>query len=116
MLLDWKKRSKMGLGRLGAAEPAQDTGSSAGEYRPLHKYLRDRFANRIVMTFAEVEDLLGFPLPEAARLQADWWGGGAAPAARQSAQADSWTLAGRTATVNLSASIVVFEHTPQGAH
>ena len=79
-----------------------------GEYRLLHQYLRDRYADRVVLTFGQIEDLLGFSLPEAARLHLDWWGG-AGPAQGRSAQADAWTLARRTARVNLSARSVLFE-------
>jgi hypothetical protein len=39
-----------------------------GTYHLLHICLRDRFANRVVLTFAEIEDLLGFHLPDPARL------------------------------------------------
>jgi hypothetical protein len=83
-------------------------GADSGEYRLLHKYLRDRFANRVVLTFAEIEDLLGFALPDAARHQTIWWGGGAADVPR-SVQSDAWTLARRTAVVNLAAQSVVFD-------
>ena len=81
---------------------------TAGEYELLYKYLRDRYANRIVLTFAEIEDLLGFSLPDLARLQFAWWDGGDF-AAVPSNQSLAWMLAGRTATVNLSAQSVVFE-------
>ena len=77
------------------------------EYRALHKYLADRFADTVVLTFAQVEDLLGFPLPEGARLRLTWWvaddDGGA------SAHSRAWNDAGRTATPNLRAQTVAFE-------
>jgi hypothetical protein len=79
-----------------------------GEYRLLHKYLRDRFANRVVLTFAQIEDVLGFALPDPARVQLEWWAGSETNPPR-SAQSDSWTLASRIATVNLSARTVLFE-------
>ena len=93
-----------------AATPEQDGRASAGEYQLLHKYLRDRFANRIVLTFADIEDLVGFALPEAARLQPEWWDG------TGTAVCEAWTRAGMTATVNLPAQTVLFErHTAQRA-
>ena len=49
-----------------------------------------------------------YRLPGAARFQREWWGG-VDPLASQSPQADSWTLASRTATVNMSAQVVVFD-------
>ena len=81
---------------------------TAGEYELLHKYLRDRYANRVVLTFTEIEDLLGFSLPDLARVHVAWWDGGDFARA-PSAQSFAWTLAGRTATVNLPARSVLFE-------
>ena len=77
-------------------------------FERLHKYLRDRYADRLVLTFGEIEDLLGVALPDDAKSEETWWDtpGRSAP---RSAQADAWVLAGRTATVNLPARIVVFE-------
>jgi hypothetical protein len=77
-------------------------------YLGLHKYLDDRYANTVVLTFAEIEDLLGFTLPDLARLQQDWWAN-ADPDGIPSDQSRSWTQASRTATPNLLAQIVVFE-------
>lgn len=82
--------------------------ANAGQYHGLYKYLRDRYANRIVLTFGEIEGLLGFSLPQPARIEMEWWGGAAAPGLRSS-QTNAWTLAGRSAVVNLLAQTVVFE-------
>ena len=35
--------------------------------------LVNRYANTVVLTFAEIEDLLGFTLPDPARLHSEWW-------------------------------------------
>ena len=78
-----------------------------GTYHVLHVYLRDRFANRVVLTFAEIERLLGFPLPEAARLDCLWWE--TVIHGVRSPQSDAWILANRTASVSLSAQRVVFD-------
>jgi hypothetical protein len=72
----------------------------------LYKYLCERFAHTVVLTFAEIEDLLGFDLPDAARRQRDWWTGSAD---RGEPQARLWTDANRTAVPNLVAGSVVFE-------
>jgi hypothetical protein len=74
---------------------------SIGHHDRLYTYLRDRFANRVVLTFGEIEDLLGVPLPEAARVWPEWWAVPDEPAI-PSTQSASWRLANRTATVNLS--------------
>jgi hypothetical protein len=88
------------------ATPRRD--GDAGEYRLLYKYLRDRFADRLVLTFAQIEDLLGFSLPGPARIEREWWDTPHVIADR-SKQSDAWTLAHRTASVNLSAQCVTFE-------
>jgi hypothetical protein len=91
-----------------APRMARDCQPTAGEYELLYEYLRDRYANRVVLTFAEIEDLLGFSLPDLARVQVAWWDGGDFAGA-PSTQSFAWTLAARTATVNLPAQSVVFE-------
>ena|SRR5688500_15988960 len=108
LLADWLRRRRV-AGTPPVVEPeAPRPRADTGEYRLVYKYLRDRFADRIVLTFAEMEDLLGFSLPESARRDKEWWCVAAA-AADRTAQSDSWTLAGRTATVNMSAQSVLFE-------
>jgi hypothetical protein len=106
-MLDWLKNRVPGKrASLSVAPPsARGTRNDTGQYQQLREYLQDRYANRVVLTFAEIEDLLGFPLPEHARVDQAWWGGGARP----STQSDAWTVAGRIATVNLLAQNVVFE-------
>ena len=82
--------------------------SVPAEYRPLHKYLKDRFADTVVLTLADIEALLGRTLPEAAFRQVEWWAD-AAPSGEPSPQARSWTQAGRTATPHLPARTVAFD-------
>ena len=81
---------------------------SLGKYQSLYVYLHGRFANRVVLTFVEIEDLMGSSLPDAARREREWWGL-AETAASASEQSDAWTLANRRAEVNLSAQRVVFD-------
>ena len=78
------------------------------EYRPLHKYLEERYAENLVLTFAEIEDLLGFQLPDSARVTPEWWATADAVATR-TPQSRSWTEASRTAQANLAAQIVLFQ-------
>ena len=88
--------------------PARESHAYAGEYQSLYKYLRDRYANRVVLTFGEIEDLLGFPLPGPALVQHSWWDPQTAFGG-PSSHSDAWTLANRTATVNLVARNVAFD-------
>jgi len=39
-----------------------------GTYTSLYQYVENRYANTVVLTFAHIEDLLGFPLPDSARV------------------------------------------------
>ena len=82
--------------------------STSGGYGSLQKYLTTRYADAVVLTFAQIEDLLGFLLPDAAWLELGWW---APPptGANPSTQSQSWTLAKRNATPNLPAETVLFE-------
>ena len=80
----------------------------SGKYLSLYKYLENRYANTVVLTFAEIEDLLGFTLPDLARLQQEWWTN-ADPNTAAPSYSHSWTLARRTARPNLLAQTVVFE-------
>jgi hypothetical protein len=87
---------------------------SVGQYQGLYTYLHGRFANRLVLTFSEIEDLLGFSLPEAACRDSAWWYLSETTGVA-SAQSNAWALAGRTASVNLSARCVVFERAVSSA-
>jgi len=77
------------------------------EFRPLHAYLKKRFADTVVLTFAQIEDLLGHALPASARADKAWWANTDSTGA-PSAQSSSWTEAQRLATANLSARTVSF--------
>ncbi len=79
-----------------------------GKYQKLYQYLQNRFANVVVLTFAQIEDLLGFVLPASARDDLAWWAN-PDPATAPSSHSRSWTLATRTATANLRAQTVTFE-------
>ena len=104
--------------RAAAREPAiahrvvrkQRASAMSGKYSPLHKYLENRYADVIVLTFGQIEDLLGFMLPQLAHTHPDWWTLGE-PNEDGPRHSDAWTLAGRTATPNLQARTVIFKRT-----
>lgn len=89
-------------------KPTAPRRAMTGKYRLLYDYLEARYANTVVLTFAEIEDLLGFALPGPARLQREWWTAASNEAAG-SRYSDSWILARRSAVPNLQAKTVVFE-------
>ena len=81
---------------------------TCGKGQLLYKYLSERYAQRVVLRFSEIEDLLGFSLPDQARRHREWWTEATADVDLLNF-ADSWTLANRTAVPNLLAQTVVFE-------
>lgn len=83
----------------------------AGAYQALHGYLDRRYADTAVLTFEQIESLIGFALPDRARTDDDWWVGDGTDAVA-SGHVDAWRLAGRTATPNLRAGVVAFDRVP----
>jgi hypothetical protein len=79
----------------------------SGQYLSLHLYLLNRYADRVVLTFSEIEDLLGFSLPDRARHDAGWWAV-ASSSIEGPQRSDTWVLANRTAIPNLVARSVTF--------
>jgi hypothetical protein len=79
------------------------------EYLSLYTYLERRYASVVVLTFEQMEALLGFALPVPACTERGWWASGDVSTNRCS---EAWIGAGRTATPNLSARTVTFERIP----
>jgi hypothetical protein len=108
-MLDWLKRHGASPLREAAAEAGKPPGRvMSGKYLLLYKYLENRYANTVVLTFAEIEDLLGFTLPDQACVEREWWTDAATKVTGPN-YSDSWILASRTAMPNLLARTVVFE-------
>jgi len=108
-MLEWMKRRRRSKHKELEADAANAEGSDTSrKSAPLHKYLDERYADAVVLTFAEIEDLLGFELPELARQSNDWWTT-SDPDAIHAGFADSWILANRTARPNLRALTVAFD-------
>lgn len=106
-MLEWMKRRRPAKHQELEAGAANVEGSlRSGRSAPLHKYLHDRYADAVVLTFSEIEDLAGFALPDLARLSSDWWT--APDPDTRSRFADSWIQANRTARPNLGAQTVAF--------
>ena len=76
-------------------------------YLPLYTYLEHRYASIVVLTFDQMEALLGFALPAAAHLEPGWWTSMAG-----AHDGEAWTAAKRTATPNRPAGHVRFERLP----
>jgi hypothetical protein len=111
-MLDWMTRWRLTTRTQfePSAEPATSQPAIVGKGAFLYKYLNGRYADVVVLTFAEIEDLLGFSLPHVARSSEDWWTR-PDPDAMHPRVADSWISANRTARPNLQALTVVFDRT-----
>ena len=78
-------------------------------YMPLYTYLDRRYAATVVLTFEQIESLLGFAPPSPAFADAEWWTHSQEATDRHSA---AWTAARRSAAPQLRARIVTFERLP----
>jgi hypothetical protein len=110
-MLEWMKKRGSAVRREAPADvdtPKRPNYSNAGPYRSLYEYLEKRYASTVVLTFRQVEDLLGFSLPELARTDQEWWTTTDISAA-EARCSDAWRLASRTARPNLMAETVAFE-------
>ena len=92
-------------GRSATPAPARSVTDVPPEYAGLHRYLNDRYASLVVLTFEQIESLVGFSLPEAARTDGTWW-------TQDTRHAEAWAQARRIATPNLLARNVAFERLP----
>src|SRR5882757_10973652 len=104
-MVDWRRRR--GSTTYDRYEPKPEAAKPhgrvmTGQYLLLYKYLENRYANTVVLTFSEIEDLLGFTLPDQAHLQQEWWTNAEASVAGRN-YSDSWILASRTAIPNMLA-------------
>lgn len=80
-------------------------GLSMSKYEPLEELLRGCVRTNVELTFGEVEQVLGFRLPDSARRYRGWW----ANEAKSHVQARSWMNAGwQTWDVKLSDEKVLF--------
>jgi len=91
------------------APPAEARPAVPAAYMPLYTYLDRRYADTVVLTFGQIEDLLGFAPPSPAFADAGWWTGASGGNDRHTA---AWTAARRRAAPRLSARVVAFERLP----
>lgn len=88
------------------ARTASQGSGPRSSYRPLLDYLQSRDVTRIVLSFTEVERILGRILPESARKHRAWWSN---ERTGSHSHARAWMDAGwHVATVDLNAGRVEF--------
>lgn len=109
-LMNWITRARSAKVTVVRVLPSERPLLSGNKYQRLYKYLEGRYATTVVLTFTEIEDILGFALPAAARTDGKWWTL-ADPNTAEGVYSDAWTVASRTAVPKLLARTVVFERT-----
>ena len=107
-LKDWWHREDV-PGGLRITPPAETKAAVPAAYMPLYTYLDHRYATTVVLTFEQIEALLGFAPPSPAFVDAQWW---TAPCGVDDRHTAAWTAARRRAVPQLSARIVTFERLP----
>jgi hypothetical protein len=76
-----------------------------GKYEPLTEFLRKQRSDRIEMTFAQIQDVVGTKLPPSASLYRAWWSNNPS----NSVMTTAWRDAGfRSEQVDMEAGTVVF--------
>lgn len=82
------------------------------KYEALGTYLRGQYGDEIRMTFAEIERVLGRPLPPSARKHRPWWSNNP----DNSVMTRVWLAAGyRTEQVDIPGEALVFTRTKEKA-
>ncbi len=88
-------------------EPVQEAASHS-KYAPLYRHLSARTEARWRVSFAEIELILDFDLPDSARIHRPWWSNPKRNGGRS--QALAWQAAGwKTSEVDLVAETLTFE-------
>ena len=70
------------------------------KYEPLTRFLQHQPGGEVRLSFAQIEQLVGFKLPDTAQHEPDWWSN----ALSDDAEAQAWLAAGfRSEEVNIAA-------------
>jgi Protein of unknown function DUF262/Protein of unknown function (DUF1524) len=99
---------RVGAPDASAAEAADETtedASHSGKYRELWRWLRDQGRDEVRLTFADVEQVLGMPLPQSARRHPTHWYGYEGTALGRAIRDAGW----HASQVNLTEETVVLK-------
>ena len=89
------------------AKPPFPAEKISGKYRPLAEHLYEKWEKRIILTYAEIESILGFPLPPTAyKIPQSYWAN-----TFTHNYATSWLSVNYKAKVDFESMSVTFERT-----
>ena len=75
------------------------------KYEPLTRFLQHQPGGEVRLSFAQIEQLIGFKLPDAAQQEPDWWSNSAS----DDTETQAWLAAGfRSDEVDLAAGELTF--------
>jgi hypothetical protein len=77
------------------------------KYAPLSRYLGLQSSQQIVLTFTEIEKILGADLPRSAATYPEWWANETNPESTHT-QCRAWLAAGYKAYPDIASNIVRF--------
>lgn len=85
--------------------PSFPTEKIGDKYRPLAEYLYEKWDKKIILTYSEIEEILGFPLPKTAHnYPHSFWAN-----TETHSYAFSWLAIGYKAKVEYETRTVIFE-------
>jgi hypothetical protein len=87
-----------------AADESADEAARTGKYRQLWQWLQDQGRDEISLTFPDIEQVLGMPLPHSARRHPTHWYGYEGTALGRAIRDAGW----RASQVNLTDETVLF--------
>jgi hypothetical protein len=83
-------------------------GKAMTKYAPIHRWLRSLRMDKVAITFEEIEGILGFQLPQSARVYRAWWENECVH--HRHTYCRAWLDAGfETQNVNLAQQTLVFQ-------
>jgi hypothetical protein len=83
----------------------------ASIYAPLRKHLDGVTADSAVLTWREIQTILGFALPKSARFRPQWWASDVVPDTRHSHAKEGWLLSGWKAKPDFTKQLTTFTKT-----
>ena len=103
--IDPLEMTTVSVEEINSAPLAESVDEPESRYTKLAAYLQDQKVERIRLTFSEIEDIIGSPLPPSAYEHRSWW----ANNSKSHVQSQQWLDAGwRVSTINMTEGAIVF--------
>ena len=91
--------------KIGITKPDFPSDKISGKYRPIAEYLYEKWEKKIILTYAEIEKILDFKLPQTAyKFPMSYWAN-----TLTHTYATSWLSVGYNTRVNIETLSVTFE-------